>query len=94
MGFPSGHATAAAAYFGAVFYLARPLPPRARVLVRTGAVLTILLVALARVILRAHWPADSIAGIGLGLALASAAVLLNESGRPPEPERQPAGPVL
>jgi membrane-associated phospholipid phosphatase len=93
MGFPSGHATAAAAYFGAVFYLARPLAPWARVLVRAGAVLVIVLVALARVLLRAHWPADSIAGIGLGLALASAAVLLNESGRSQEPERQTAGGV-
>jgi undecaprenyl-diphosphatase len=84
IGFPSGHATAAAAYFGAVFYLARPLTPRVRALVRAGAVLTIVLVALARVILRAHWPTDSIAGIGLGLALASAAVLLAGLGRVPE----------
>ena len=82
MGFPSGHATAAAAYFGAVFYL----PGRSRLARASSSepapCSTILLVALARVILRAHWPADSIAGIGLGLALASAAVLLNESGRP------------
>jgi len=34
MGFPSGHATAAAAFFGAVIYLAASLPSRARVLVR------------------------------------------------------------
>jgi membrane-associated phospholipid phosphatase len=87
MGFPSGHATAAAAYFGAVFYLARPLTPRARVLVQAGAVLTIVLVALARVILRAHWPADAIAGIGLGLALASAAALLAGFDRTPESPR-------
>jgi membrane-associated phospholipid phosphatase len=87
MGFPSGHATAAAAYFGAVFYLARPLRPWSRVLVRAGAVLTILLVAVARVILRAHWPADSIAGIGLGLALASAATLLAGLDETPESSR-------
>lgn len=87
MGFPSGHATAAAAYFGAIFYLAQALPPRPRILVRTGAVLTIALVALARVILRAHWPSDTIAGIGLGLALASAAVLLGGLGRKPESPR-------
>jgi membrane-associated phospholipid phosphatase len=33
MGFPSGHATAAAAFFGAVIYLAASLPPRARTIV-------------------------------------------------------------
>jgi membrane-associated phospholipid phosphatase len=87
MGFPSGHATAAAAYFGAVFYLARPLAPRARALVRAGAVLMIVLVAMARVILRAHWPADAIAGIGLGLALASAAALLAGLDETPESSR-------
>jgi membrane-associated phospholipid phosphatase len=57
------------------------------VLVRVGAVLTIVLVALARVILRAHWPADAIAGIGLGLALASAAALLAGLDRTPESPR-------
>jgi membrane-associated phospholipid phosphatase len=87
MGFPSGHATAAAAYFGAVFYLAGSLPARARVLVRAGAVLTIVLVALARVILRAHWPTDSIAGLALGLALASAAAMLAGLGTTPESSR-------
>ena len=76
MGFPSGHATAAAAFFGAVFYLAESLRPPARRLVRTAALVIIVLVATARVMLRAHWPSDTLAGIGLGLALASAAVLV------------------
>src|SRR5213079_3097941 len=76
MGFPSGHATAAAAFFGAVFYLAESLRPPARRLVRTAALVIIVLVATARVMLRAHWPSDAQAGIGLGLALASAAVLV------------------
>jgi len=78
MGFPSGHATAAAAFFGALFYLAATFPPLARRLVRAGAVLMIVLVALARVILRAHWPADTLAGIALGLTLASIAAMLAE----------------
>jgi len=69
MGFPSGHATAAAAFFGAVFYLAESLRPPARRLV------IIVLVATARVMLRAHWPSDALAGIALGLALASGAAL-------------------
>jgi len=76
MGFPSGHATAAAAFFGAVFYLAESLRPPARRLVRTAALVIIVLVATARVMLRAHWLSDALAGIGLGLALASAAVLV------------------
>ena len=78
MGFPSGHATAAAAFFGALFYLAAAFTPLARRLVRAGAVLMIVLVALARVILRAHWPADTLAGIALGLTLASIAAMLAE----------------
>jgi len=75
MGFPSGHATAAAAFFGAVFYLAESLRPPARRLVRAAALVIIVLVATARVMLRAHWPSDALAGIALGLALASGAAL-------------------
>jgi undecaprenyl-diphosphatase len=76
-GFPSGHATAAAAFFGAVFYLAGSLRSRAaRRPVRALALLAALLVALARVILNAHWPSDALAGLALGSALASGAALL------------------
>ena len=81
-GFPSGHATAAAAFFGAVIYLARELPPAPRALVRVLAVIGIVLVAVARVVLRAHWPSDALAGIALGLALASIAALVTEHGGP------------
>jgi len=77
MGFPSGHATAAAAFFGAVIYLAGSLPPPARLAVRAASVLLIVLVALARIILRAHWPVDTLAGIALGLFFASLATMLN-----------------
>jgi undecaprenyl-diphosphatase len=80
-GFPSGHATAAAAFFGAVIYLAGSLPPRARGPVRFLAGLAILLVGLSRVMLRAHWPSDVLGGVALGLFLASAAALL---ARPPQ----------
>lgn len=76
MGFPSGHATAAAAFFGAVIYLAAPLPPRSRGAVRILAAVGIVLVGIARVTLRAHWPSDAVAGIALGLALASTAHLV------------------
>lgn len=75
-GFPSGHATAAATFFGAVIYLAGSLRPPARTWVRVLAGLAIVLVALSRVMLRAHWPSDVIGGVALGLALASTAALL------------------
>ena len=76
-GFPSGHATAAAAFFGAVLYLAGSLPPARRRSVRALAVACIVLVGCARIILRAHWPSDVLGGITLGLALATLAALLD-----------------
>ncbi|MGH7345968.1 MAG: phosphatase PAP2 family protein [Candidatus Rokuibacteriota bacterium] len=79
MGFPSGHATAAATFFGIVIYLAGSLPPRLRVAVRVVSIALMVIVALARVILRAHWPVDTLAGIALGLVLASAASLLADA---------------
>ena len=84
--FPSGHSTAAAAFFGAVIYLCGSLPPRRRDLVRALAALMIVLVGLARVILRAHWPSDVVAGFALGLGLATIASLLAASE--PAPERR------
>jgi membrane-associated phospholipid phosphatase len=83
LGFPSGHSAGAAAYFGAVMYLAGSLRPPARVIVRAGAMIMIVLVAVARVMLRAHWPSDTVGGIAFGLALASAAALL-ASAPPPD----------
>jgi undecaprenyl-diphosphatase len=75
-GFPSGHATAAAAYFGALLYLSEALRPDTRTVVRVVAVVMIVLVGIARVMLRAHWPSDVLGGLALGLALASAATVL------------------
>jgi membrane-associated phospholipid phosphatase len=79
MGFPSGHATAAAAFFGAVMVLAASLPNPARTWVRLAAATGIVLVGMARVILRAHWPSDVLGGIALGLALAATATLIASS---------------
>ena len=76
LSFPSGHSTAAAAFFGAVMFLAGALPPRLCAWVRALAMVMIVLVGMARVMLRAHWPSDVLAGIALGLALAAAAGLL------------------
>ena len=75
-GFPSGHATAAAAFFGAWLYLAEDLRPRGRRLLRVVAVISMLAVGVARVMLRAHWPSDVLGGLALGLALASAAAII------------------
>jgi membrane-associated phospholipid phosphatase len=75
-GFPSGHATAAAAFFGALLFLSETLRPGLRTAVRVLAVLMIVLVGIARVMLRAHWPSDVLGGIALGLALASTAALV------------------
>jgi len=88
MGFPSGHATAAAAFFGAVIYLAAALPRRSRIIVRAASLVLVVLVALARIVLRAHWPVDTLAGIALGLALASLATLLADID--PESDGRPA----
>lgn len=98
LGFPSGHATAAAAYFGAMMYLAGGLPAGPRRLVRAMAPVCIVLVAMARVVLRAHWPSDTLGGILLGLGLAAAAAMLAgepapavTSGATP-PDRAPRRP--
>jgi membrane-associated phospholipid phosphatase len=80
LGFPSGHSTAAAAFFGIVILMAGALPPRACTAVRALALVMIALVGMARVILRAHWPSDVLAGIALGLALAAAAGLVAARG--------------
>lgn len=84
-GFPSGHATASAAFFGALIYLAESLPPATRRPVRALAILAILLVATARVMLHAHWPSDVLGGIALGVALASGAAALSPGGSPSDP---------
>jgi len=82
-GFPSGHATAAAAYFGALAYLAGALrSPGACLVVRLGGLAVVPLVGAARVVLRAHWPSDVLGGIALGLALAAAAALADATQDP------------
>lgn len=97
-GFPSGHATAAAAYFGALIYAAADLPVGFRLATRAGAAALIALVALARVALRAHWPSDALGGIALGLACVVAAAVISSStrrfrsGPTPPPAPSPAGP--
>jgi membrane-associated phospholipid phosphatase len=79
LGFPSGHATAIAAFAVATIYLVgrSSLPTLARVAVSLTAVLLMLAIGLSRVILDAHWTLDVVAGFALGAAGAPAA-----AGRP------------
>lgn len=84
LGFPSGHATAAAAYFFLAAYLIgkRLDRPGARVvLLWIGAGILVVLVGVARIVLQAHWPGDALAGAVLGLACVSLAAWYDERSR-------------
>ena len=83
-GFPSGHATAASAYFFLAAYLVgkRLDRPGARVvLLWIAAAVLVVLVGLARIVLQAHWPGDALAGAVLGLACVSLAAWYHERSR-------------
>jgi membrane-associated phospholipid phosphatase len=74
-GFPSGHATSAAAFAVIVVYAASRsrLSPGVRAAICAAALTGGCLVGLARIELRAHWPSDVVAGWALGTALAAGA---------------------
>ncbi|MBI4240825.1 MAG: phosphatase PAP2 family protein [Candidatus Rokubacteria bacterium] len=80
MGFPSGHVTAAMAFFVMAAYLGEKslASRRARSALWVVAALAIILVAIARVVLRAHWPLDTVGGAALGVACVAAAAWWNE----------------
>lgn len=80
MGFPSGHVTAAAAFFVMSTYLAETSlrSPRMRIACWASAVLFIVLAGIARIVLHAHWPLDTAGGAALGVACAAAAAWWNE----------------
>jgi len=86
-GFPSGHATATAAFAVAVMYLlgrsdlGRPV----RVVIALAITTLSLLIGISRIILDAHWPLDVIAGFALGSAGAAAAAWWDVSYPPSEP---------
>jgi membrane-associated phospholipid phosphatase len=75
LGFPSGHATAVAAFAVATVYLVgrSSLWPVVRAAISLGAVLLMLAIGLSRMILDAHWMLDVVAGFALGAAGAAAA---------------------
>jgi membrane-associated phospholipid phosphatase len=91
LGFPSGHATAMAAFAVATIYLiGRSSLGRAlRVTIGLGAMTLTLAIGVSRIVLDAHWPLDIVAGFALGAAGAAAAAWWDAS----HPLRPPAKPL-
>jgi undecaprenyl-diphosphatase len=75
MGFPSGHATAVAAFGALLIYIAsRESLSRGQRRVTYAAVALLMAgVGLARIILDAHWASDVLGGFLLGTGFAAAA---------------------
>ena len=87
LGFPSGHATAVAAFAVATIYLVgrSGLSLGLRVAIGLAAVLATLAIGLSRMVLDAHWTLDVVAGFALGAAGAAAAAWWDLSHPPPLP---------
>jgi membrane-associated phospholipid phosphatase len=81
-GFPSGHVAAATAFALLLVYLAGSRWPRSwvRGTLWGIAAAAIVAVALARIVLRAHWPLDALGGIALGATCACAAAWWHARG--------------
>ena len=67
--FPSGHTVAVAAFATAVALVSIQIWPKSRGVVSSMAVAWILLVALSRLVLGAHWPTDVLAAACLGTVI-------------------------
>jgi membrane-associated phospholipid phosphatase len=95
LGFPSGHATAIAAFAVATIYLVgrSSLGRGLRVGVAVASVALTLAVGLSRMVLDAHWPLDVVAGFALGAAGAAAAAWWDAS-HPPRERNDPREAAL
>jgi membrane-associated phospholipid phosphatase len=92
LGFPSGHATAVAAFAVATIYLVgrSGLSLGLRTAIGLAAVLATLAIGLSRMVLDAHWTLDVVAGFALGAGGAAAAAWWDLS-HPPPPVTRPLG---
>jgi undecaprenyl-diphosphatase len=79
-GFPSGHVTAAAAFFPLAAYLGGKATRsrKVRLLLWLAAAVGVLSVGIARIMLRAHWPGDALGVAALGLACVALAAWRHE----------------
>jgi membrane-associated phospholipid phosphatase len=89
LGFPSGHATAIAAFAVATIYLVgrSRLGRAVQVGIALAAMAVTLAVGLSRMVLDAHWPLDVVAGFALGAAGAAAAAWWDAAHPRPKRER-------
>lgn len=80
-GFPSGHVAEAAAFFTMLAYFADTVFQRftTKVAMWTTGALIVVLVAVSRMVLRAHWPLDTLGGAALGIGCAAAAAWWHEA---------------
>lgn len=93
--FPSGHATHAAVILGLLALLvARGRPARTRARIYAAGAAVVLLVALSRLALLAHWPSDVAAGLLFGLAVVLTVAALRNDALPALAPREAVALVL
>ena len=90
LGFPSGHATAVAAFSVATIYLVgrSGLRRAIRLAIVAGLGMLTLAMGLSRMVLDAHWPLDVVAGFALGAAGAALAAWWDLSHPPASPRKE------
>ena len=83
--FPSGHSTTNMALYGFLaFLVAREVKPAQRTLVGIAAITLVLLIAMSRLYLGAHWFSDVVAGLAFG-TLWLAVLMIFYTRKPTEP---------